>query len=224
MPEHLPFLDADAAADLLTFAARAARVGDDAVRLQARAGTLLMTAAPLSARGLLDPTPTVLAARAIRIDPDLECDVVVQASALRLDVGSATRVILPDTGLAPAWAGISPPRSGWRDAPVVVSAATLAVQAREGIASVATQIPIDAGEDAVRAVRAAVWGAPSAALDELPAGVAFAALTLGFIGGAEDATVRFADGWARLTLVRGHVLVRQPRQRGLTPVRPTGIR
>ena len=49
-----------AAADALTFAGRARALGDGAVRLQASAGTLAMTSAPLAPRGLFDSTPTVL--------------------------------------------------------------------------------------------------------------------------------------------------------------------
>ena len=69
MSQRLIFADAPAAADALTFAGRSARVGDGAVRLAAAGGTLTMTAAPFAPRGLFDATPTVLAMRALPVDP-----------------------------------------------------------------------------------------------------------------------------------------------------------
>jgi hypothetical protein len=77
MSERLLFPDPLAAADLLTFAGRAARLGDGAVRLTASAGTLATTAAPLAPRGLFDTTPTVLGFRALAVDPEPVCDLVV---------------------------------------------------------------------------------------------------------------------------------------------------
>jgi len=83
-------------------------------------------------------------------------------------------------------------------------------------------VPTDAGEDIVRVVRGDVWGAPDEALAGLPLGVAFAAFSLGFIGGEEDARVTTAGRWTRVTLQRGHILSRGPAATGLTPVRRTG--
>ncbi|MDQ5863219.1 MAG: hypothetical protein M3536_13260, partial [Actinomycetota bacterium] len=58
----------------------------------------------------------------------------------------------------------------------------------------------------VNNARAAVWGR---ALDDsgLPAGAAFAALTLGFLADAEQKLYR-AGRWFRLSGPRGHVLAR----------------
>ena len=78
------------------------------------------------------------------------------------------------------------------------------------------------GEDVVRAVRAEIWGNADDALDGLPLGVAFAAFALGFIGGDEQAAVRTAGPWMRVSLSRGHVLSRSTTRAGLTPVRMTG--
>ena len=66
MPQRLLFPDARVATDALTFAGRARQLGDGAIRLQANAGTLAMTSAPLAPRGLLDATPTVLGMRVLR--------------------------------------------------------------------------------------------------------------------------------------------------------------
>jgi hypothetical protein len=220
---RLVFPESDSARDLLTFASRVTRIGDEAVRLVAASGVLAVTAAPLAPRGLLDATPTVLGMRVLAVDPELECDLVVRAEALAPALGEDAAVTLPDSAVSAAWAGISPPRSGW-SAAGTIAAATLASRAQFGIASVAESVPTDAGEDAVRAVRASVWGAPDEALDGLPLGTAFAAFALGFIGGEEQAVVRTAGAWTRVTLRRGHVLVRGPQRSGLTPVRRTGSR
>lgn len=218
MSHPLRFPDAHAAQDAVTFAGRAATMGDGVVRLQARDGVLVMTAAPLAPRGLLDATPTVLGMRMLPIDPELECDLAVDAVRLTLD-GTAD-VLLPETAVSPAWAGVSPPRTGWEREGALASD-LLADLARRGSDEVATALPASPGEDAVRTVRAAVWGRPEEALGELPAGVAFAAHGLGFLAASEPVSVWTAAGWRRLTLARGHVLSRRPPREGLTPVRTT---
>lgn len=215
------FVDAPSATDALTFAARAARLTEDAVRLQASGGVLAMTAAPLAPRGLGDATPTVLALRTLSVDPELVCDLVVAASALSADPLDPRGVVLPSTALAPAWAGISPPRGGWVEQ-AGLDASVLAAKAQAGIAEVARTIPTDPGEDAVRVVRASVWGEHDADLHHLPRGTAFAAAALGFVSGAETARVFASGPWTRVSLQRGHLLVRGPVASGLTAVRSTG--
>lgn len=221
MSQRLVFADPQAAADVITFAGRAARLGDTAVRLQATGGTLVLTTAVLAPRTLLDTTPTVLAMRMLPVDPELVCDVAVEATALSVSDDDPACVSLPETAIAPAWAGVAPPRGGWVPGGEI-TASMLASRAQWGIAAVADTVPKDAGEDAVRAVRATVWGAADEALDHLPLGVAFAAFALGFIAGDESAAVFTSGQWTRVTLVRGHVLVRGPIAQGLTPVRRTG--
>ena len=221
MSPRLLLADPDSAADALTFAGRAARFTVEGVRLQASGGVLAMTAAPLAPRGFGDPTPTVLALRTLAADPELVCDLVVEASALAAAPDDPRALSLPETALSPAWAGITPSRAGW-DARPGIDASALAAKAQGGIARVADAVPTDAGEDVVRTVRAAVWGAPDDDLGGLPLGVAFAALSLGFISGGETARVFGSGPWTRVSLTRGHVLVRGPVATGLTPVRRTG--
>lgn len=221
MSPRLLLADAESAADALTFAGRADRFTDEAVRLQATSGILVMTAAALAPRGIGDATPTVLAMRTLAADPELVCDLVVEASALSAASDDATAVQLPDTALSPAWAGVAPPRSGWSERPGI-DASVLAAKAQGGIARVADAVPTDAGEDVVRAIRASVWGAPDDELGGLPLGVAFAAVSMGFISGSETARVYASGPWTRVSLRRGHVVVRGPVAIGLTPVRRTG--
>lgn len=225
MSPQLVFPDPRSAADLLTFAGRASRLSDPAIRLRAEAGTLAVSAAPLSPRGFGEDTPTVLGMRFLRIDPELSCDLVVDAAALRSG-DDPSRVALPDSGVSAAWAGISPPRTGWAPAEPV-SVAQLADAVRRGVDAVARALPASPGEDLVRTIRSTVWGAPDAALGGLVAGVAFAADALGFLGRAGEgaaASVLRTGTWTRLTLPRGHVLVRAGNPTGLTAVRTTGGR
>ena len=218
---RLLFPDPQAAADLLTFASRAVRLGDGSVRLRADGGVLVTTAAPLAPRGLLDATPTVLGLRVSAVDPEVQCDLVVEASTLSAASDDASAIVLPDTASAPAWAGVSPPRGGGEVADAIESA-VLATRAQYGIAAVADALPADPGEDVVRTVRAQIWGRADEALGGLPLGVAFTASALGFIAGAERAADRTSGVWTRVTLTRGHVLVRGPVRSGLTAVRATG--
>ncbi|GAA1744922.1 hypothetical protein [Microbacterium paludicola] len=217
---RLVLADAPSAQDALTFARRSARIGDEGVRLQAAGGVLAMSTAALAPRGLLDRTPTVLGMRIIAADPELQCDLVVSELA---ETDDDTALALPETALAPAWAGVAPPRGGWEPRGEI-PAATLASRAQWGIAAVAERVPKDAGEDVVRAIRGDVWGMPDDALLGLPLGIAFAAFSLGFIGGEEQARVTASGRWTRVTLQRGHILSRGPAAMGMTAVRETGSR
>jgi len=220
MSQRLLFPDAPTASDVLVFAQRAARLGDGALRVKAQGGALVLTSAPLAPRTLLEATPTILGMRIVRVDPELVCDLVVDASTLQASADPLA-LTLPETAVTATWAGVSPPRAGW-SADGELAASDLASRAQWGIAAVAEQVPTDAGEDAVHAVRSAVWGAPDDALAQLPRGVAFAAFALGFIGGQESAGIRRNGPWTRVSLTRGHVLTRDTVRSGLTTVRATG--
>ena len=206
MPTPLNLADAETAVDAQTFASRAARVGDGAVRLRATGGILVMTCAPIAPRGILDTAPTILGVRVLAADPELACDLIVDGASLR---AQGVTLELPDAGMRAAWAGISPPVSGWA-VRGEISSTELAGAAHRGMEEVATAVPTSAGEDVVRQVRTAVWGAPDPELDGLPRGVGFVAQVLGFLGqDAETVPLREAGAWLRLSLRRGHVLVRR---------------
>jgi hypothetical protein len=214
----LVLADADTARDVLTFSGRAGQAGADGVRLQAAEGVLVLTSAALAPQGLFDQTPTILAMRIVRADPELSCDVVVDSLTESLSPDSLE---LPDTGRAPAWAGVAPPRGGWQhigDLP----ASILSERAQWGISAVAHGSPDGSREEAVRALRARIWGEPDEDLLGLPRGVAFAAQAFGFIAGPEQVRLTESGRWTRLAFRRGHVLSRGPAVRGLTAVRSTG--
>ena len=218
MSSQLVLADAPTAKDVLTFVGRAGRISDEGVRLQANGGVLALTAAALAPQGLFDHTPTVLGMRVVHADPELVCDIVV-ASLTATD--DERMLDLPETGLSPAWAGIAPPRADW-ERTGSIAASTVAQRAQWGISAVARGATDGAGEEAVRALRAAIWGEPEDDLLGLPRGVAFAADAFGFISGEEDVAVMRSGRWTRLAFRRGHVLTRGPAAIGLTAVRGTG--
>lgn len=219
MSARLLFPDREAAADALTFAGRAGALDREAaVRFRGAGGVLTMTTAVLASRGLLDATPTVLAMRVLPVDPELECDLSVPAA--QLTAVSDTGIDLGETAVRPAWTGVTPPRAGWERSGRIASD-VLAARAQWGMAAVAEALPSDPGEEIVRAARLRVWAEPDEALGSQLRAVAFGAVAMGFVLGEEHARVFTAPGWARLSLSRGHILVRVPRS-GMTEVRTTG--
>lgn len=204
-----------AAQDLAVLLGRAARLDDaGAVRLIADSGVLAMYVAVLTPKGLLDRGSTVLGLRTTAlVEGTFDAVVPVASLQARLDAALASPTEGPVTVRVPTavhtvvWAGISPPRGGWqRMAPL--EPAPLAAAARAGIDEVAAAIPENTGEQIVHRVRSEVWGRPLDDHDHLPAGVAFAAEALGFLG--DDPVQQFVAGpWSRLSTQRGHVLVKQ---------------
>ncbi|KDA05529.1 hypothetical protein DC31_13575 [Microbacterium sp. CH12i] len=218
MPPRLVLADADTARDVLTFLGRARLISDDGVRLQGARGVLALTAAALAPQGLFDRTPTVLAMRVVHADPELQCDIVVDELTPDQD---ERMLALPETGRSPAWAGVAPPRGGWEHVGTL-EASTIAQRAQWGISAVARGTPAGSGEEAVRTLRASIWGEPDEDLADLARGVAFAAHAFGFISGEETVTLTSSGRWTRLGFRRGHVLARGPVATGLTAVRGTG--
>jgi hypothetical protein len=218
MPQQLTLADSLSLGDLHTYLQRAGRVEDGSVRLVAGSGILAVYTAILYPRGILDESPTVLGLRTFALADDAEFDSVVPMRSLverivraRSEVGDdESRVVSmsrPPEVNTVTWAGISPPRGGWR-ALGETDAATLETAARAGIDEVATAIPDGTGEQLVQRVRSEVWGRGVEGLEYVPAGAAFAAFSLGFLG--DDPVRLFETGpWTRLTSRRGHVLVRR---------------
>ncbi len=72
-------------------------------------------------------------------------------------------------------------------------------------------MPTGTGVQLVQKVRAEVWGRDIDGLEDVAAGGAFAALSLGFLGDDDADEVRiFESGpWTRLTTARGHMLIKR---------------
>lgn len=215
MSSILTLPDAPAAHDLQVLLGRAARLDENAaVRLILDGGVLAVYVSVLHPRGLLDRGPTVLGLRTLAADGGPFDEVVPIRSLLaRTDAALATAtdgpvaIALPTPVATVVWAAISPPRGGWQ-AMQSLDPAVFDDAARAGIDEVATAVPDGLGSDLVHRVRTEVWGRPLDGLDHVPAGAAFAALSLGFLG--DDAIAQFASGsWLRFSTQRGHVLVKQ---------------
>ncbi|MBC7724697.1 MAG: hypothetical protein H7146_08115 [Burkholderiaceae bacterium] len=218
MSDEFVLADALSLADLQVFLARAGRVDDGSVRLVAARGVLAAYVAVLHPSGLLDRSPTVLGLRTFALAEAAALDAVVPVAALAqrvarlqsesVDATAPVRVSVPPAVFTAAWAAISPPRGGWQRV-ATTTCDVLEVVARAGIDEVAAAIPAGTGEQIVGRVRAEVWGRLIAGLESVPAGGAFAALSLGFLK-ADDAVDVVATGpWTRLTTPRGHVLIKR---------------
>lgn len=219
MVQQLTLADSLSLGDLHTYLQRAGRVEDGSVRLIAGNGILAVYTAILYPRGILDESPTVLGLRTFELIDTDDFDIVVPMRSMVERIERA-RAQLPDDDESRfvsmtrppevntvTWAGISPPRGGWR-ALGESDAATLESAARAGIEEVAAAIPAGTGEQLVQRVRSEVWGRGVDGLEYVPTGAAFAAFSLGFLG--EDPVRLFETGpWTRLTTRRGHVLVRR---------------
>lgn len=208
--------------DLQVFLSRAQRVEDGSVRLIGNSGVLAVYAAVLYPIGLLDEVPTVLGLRTLALTSRDEFDAVVPIQSLLLRVeraqqlaveaiaagrDEAVAVGLPMEVHTATWAAISPPRGGWRAVPPM-EAGVLDTVARGGIAEIAEAVPDAVGESIVRRVRAEVWGREIPGFEHIPAGAAFAAFSLGFLG--DDPVKVYESGpWTRLTTARGHTLVKR---------------
>ncbi|MCR8671700.1 hypothetical protein NWP09_11180, partial [Agrococcus sp. HG114] len=106
-------LDERSRADLVRLLDRAAVFGDGTVRLVADGDVALLTTPMTAAAGLLDSGPTILVARASRMRASARFDGVVALPALRDALREGADVEIPDAVGRPAWAAVSPPRSGW---------------------------------------------------------------------------------------------------------------
>jgi hypothetical protein len=218
MVQQLTLADSLSLGDLHTYLQRAGRVEDGSVRLIAGSGILAVYTAILYPRGILDESPTVLGLRTFAVVDTEDFDAVVPMRSLVERIVRARGELVDDesrpvTMSRPpevntvTWAGISPPRGGWR-ALGETDAATLESAARAGIAEVAEAIPAGTGEQLVQRVRSEVWGRGVEGLEYVPTGAAFAVYSLGFLG--DDPVRLFETGpWTRLTSRRGHVLVRR---------------
>ena len=64
-------------------------------------------------------------------------------------------------------------------------------------------------EQIVPRVRSEVWGRPIDGVEHVPAGGAFAAVSLGFLGEGDPVKVYETGPWTRLSTQRGHVLIKR---------------
>ncbi len=179
MSDVLTFVDPTDLADLGTFVARAKRVDPDgAVRLVSHDDLLVVQVCPLSGVGGID----VIGMRVWRLAEAVSVDTTVPLAAItdRLAHDATQLPVPPVAVLGAAWAGIAPPRSGWQQVGEV-SLNELRTAAADGIAEVAATaggVPPKAAAE----YRGRVWSRDLPGRPGVPAGMAFVAEALGFLG------------------------------------------
>ena len=213
-PAELVLADPQVTSDLRTFVVRARAAEDGAVRLQAVGSVLAAYVCVLRPGALGSGTSTVLGMRTMPLAAAAQVDTVVSLASVadRLArMGENDTVLpLPPMTVTESWTGVGAPRSGWergQDVPFKL----LEQAAHRGIREVAALVPASSGAPVVQTAREAVWGQRLPELSvAIPAGAAFAALTLGFLpaGTQGHAAVFHSGRWTRLSMPRGHVLIR----------------
>lgn len=214
MADTFTLTSREAAADLISFCARARRVLDGSARLVAAESTLAVYVGVLFPRGLLDKTPTVLGLRVCELAEPKSWDVIVPLEslihrierALEDQQGAAICVTLPQQSPSLAWAAVTPPRDGWHRR-MGVSSDALAEAAQQGIAEVVSLIPQSAGEAVIQKVRAEIWGQPLSTKKGIPRGAGLAADALGLLT-ERSLAVHSTGNWIRLSAKHGYVLVK----------------
>ncbi|MEU1424522.1 MULTISPECIES: hypothetical protein [unclassified Kitasatospora] len=210
----LALADAGEAADLGAFLVRLLRFDRAAaVRLQAVAkqaggdGVLAVFGRlPLGSSG-------ALAVRTARLaGPVGPADRTVSAGQLLDGLDSAGNTVeLPAPVTGPAWAGLLPPRSGWRpvgEPPVAEVYPELMAGVRE-FRERSEAVPAHHRTRAVLdGLADEIWSRPVGALPELPLRAAHAAYVIGFLKPGAPLTVHRAGGWLRLSAPAGSVAVR----------------
>ncbi|EMY35248.1 hypothetical protein D477_005151 [Arthrobacter crystallopoietes BAB-32] len=204
--------DPQVTADFRTFVSRARSVNDGAVHLQAWDQVLAAYVSIMKPAFLGDGTPTILGLRTMMLGERAQAELTVALGAMadRLARMGSNDVLLPvpPMEVRESWTGVLPPRSGWV-AEGTLAAEALNEAAAAGIREISQAVPANPGKAIVDNARSAVWGRdlelPAA---DIPAGAAFAAFSLGFLG--EEPAAVFRNGrWLRVSTPRGHVLVRR---------------
>lgn len=123
----------------------------------------------------------------------------------------ANTVALPAPVTGPAWAGLLPPRTGWRllgEPPVERVHPELMAAVRE-FRERSEAVPAHHRTRAVLdALADEIWSRPVTVLPELPLRAAHAAYVIGFLTPDALLTVHRAGGWLRLSAPAGSVAVR----------------
>lgn len=210
MTQHLHFAEAAALQDLNTYIKRGKRINEQGIRLQALGKVLAAWLPVMTPSTLTSRIPAVLGLRTIALAEDTSADVTVELASITERLArmnpAEVQLPLPPSRINVAWAAVTPPRSGWAPAGTVPDA-ELREAAQSGIAEVAEAVPEAAGAPVVEQVRERVW---SRALEcGAPAGAAFGALSLGFLGNDDAATTVHTNGnWVRLSSAGGFILTR----------------
>ncbi|GGX10101.1 hypothetical protein GCM10010297_34600 [Streptomyces malachitofuscus] len=207
----LHLADEGEAADLAAFLSRLLHYDRSAaVRLQAAGKALAVFGRP--------PSFEVLVVRAVRLAKpyenglDVTLDVTVSAGELLESVDeSAATAAVPGAVTGPPWAGVLPPRGGWRAEPGLPAAQELRGLVAASVAEFRSRTEELAPERRTRAeldrIGREIWSR-TVADTGLPVRAVHAAQSLGFLRGAEQ-TLLSSGSWLRLRTPYGSVAVRR---------------
>ncbi|GGY17057.1 hypothetical protein [Streptomyces minutiscleroticus] len=214
----LHLADDGEAADLAAFLSRLIHYDRAAaVRLQAAGKTLAVFGRP--------PSFEVLAIRAARLAKpyenglDVTLDATVSAGELleSLDERAATAGV-PAAVTGPPWAGVLPPRGGWRPEPGLPPFDAVRAMVAQAVADFRARIGALPAERRTRAeldgIGQEIWSRPVGGT-ELPLRAAHAAQSLGFLrptaGGRPEQPLKLlaAGAWLRLRTPYGSTAVRR---------------
>ncbi|NUL12292.1 hypothetical protein [Streptomyces lunaelactis] len=213
----LHFADAREAEDLAAFLARLIHYDRAAaVRLQAWGGALAVFGRP--------PSFEVLAIRTARLGDPVELDVTVSAGEL-LESLEGAGFTVPAAVPGPPWAGLLPPRGGWRELSGLPEVTAMRGAVAAAVAEFRTrdeQLPAERRTRAERdRIGRDIWSRTVGGTG-LPLRAVHAAQSLGFLRPGVPVALLSAGSWLRLRTPFGSIAVRTNGLGGLSvpPPRP----
>ncbi|MFI9624777.1 hypothetical protein [Streptomyces sp. NPDC052042] len=208
----LEFADAREAADLAAFLVRLLHYDRAAaVRLQASGDALAVFGRP--------PSFEVLAIRTARLTGRHDFDITVSAGELLESLGTfdteggASAGPLPAAVTGPPWAGVLPPRGGWREVPGLPDPVSLRQAVTTAVAEFRSRDEVLPEARRTRTERdligREIWSRTIGATG-LPLRAVHAALSLGFLRPAPDFPIALlaAGSWMRLRTPFGSIALR----------------
>jgi hypothetical protein len=201
--QSLHLADAREAEDLAAFLTRLIHYDRAAaVRLQAGGGALAVFGRP--------PSFEVLAIRTARLGEDVGLDVTVSAGELLESLAGAD-VGVPAAVTGPPWAGMLPPRGGWRDVPGLPDVAAMRGAVASAVAEFRARDEALPAERRTRAERdrigREIWSRTVGGTG-LPLRAVHAAQSLGFLRAGVPVALLSAGSWLRLRTPFGSIAVR----------------
>ncbi|GGY18388.1 hypothetical protein [Streptomyces djakartensis] len=208
----LHLADEGEAADLAAFLSRLLHYDRGAaVRLQAAGTALAVFGRP--------PSFEVLAVRAVRLGKpyekglDVTLDVTVSAGEFLESVDEkAGTVVVPDAVTGPPWAGVLPPRSGWRPEPGLPAPDALRSLVAAAVAEFRSRTRDLPDERRTRAeldrIGGDIWSR-TVGDTRLPVRAVHAAQSLGFLRPDVPLALFSSGAWLRLRTPYGSVAVRR---------------
>ncbi|MCX5334002.1 MULTISPECIES: hypothetical protein [unclassified Streptomyces] len=208
----LHLADEGEAADLAAFLSRLLHYDRGAaVRLQAAGTALAVFGRP--------PSFEVLAIRAARLAKpyenglDVTLDATVSAGELleSVDETGATAIV-PGAVTGPPWAGVLPPRGGWRPVPGLPAPEALRAMVGAGVAEFRARTGELAAEGRTRAeldrIGREIWSR-TVGDTHLPVRAVHAAQSLGFLRATGELALLSSGAWLRLRTPYGSIAVRR---------------